>query len=379
MRVPAVRPRLSLLGVLGAFMGFLALLVAGCGSGTSGGAIGGGSASGGPNRPPYTVHMQWGTFHLAKRIADKIKAHQPINYVFSYQGTGIPLFSPQYAAGYNLGCKQGNKIYPLHCSSLAPTETNASQQIQQIQSAVAAGQVDCISIEPTTTQAFTPLDNQLIAQGIPVFTVGITTFGHELTNFTQDPKKEGTLAADTLLRWMKATGHRLTVFAVSGGDPTQYWAINRMKYFQLTIQHVIPTARFLTTWSSPLDVTYDPGTIKDKASAFIAANPNVQFILNADIGAEYIDSAITAAHRAGKIFTIGWNDTPGQLAAIKDGVQVAALDQRWPQQAEFGGPACATFLKTGKILPNTQTELALTRQNLSVGYGELARYLGKGS
>ena len=34
---------------------------------------------------------------------------------------------------------------------------------------------------------------------------------------------------------------------------------------------------------------------------------------------------------------------------------MAALDQRWPDQAAFGGPACAQFLKNGVILPNTQT------------------------
>ena len=40
---------------------------------------------------------------------------------------------------------------------------------------------------------------------------------------------------------------------------------------------------------------------------------------------------------------------------------MAALDQRWPDQAAFGGPACAQFLKNGVILPNTQTLKAVTK------------------
>jgi len=42
---------------------------------------------------PDTATLPWGTFTLNPRIAAKVKAHEPINYVFSYQGSGIPLFS----------------------------------------------------------------------------------------------------------------------------------------------------------------------------------------------------------------------------------------------------------------------------------------------
>ena len=54
---------------------------------------------------PFEVKRDWGTFKLADRIAAKVKAGEPINYVFSYQASGIPLFSPQYKAGFDMGCK----------------------------------------------------------------------------------------------------------------------------------------------------------------------------------------------------------------------------------------------------------------------------------
>ena len=59
---------------------------------------------------PFEVKRDWGTFKLADRIAAKVKSGEKINYVFSYQASGIPLFSPQYAAGFNTGCKLGNAI-----------------------------------------------------------------------------------------------------------------------------------------------------------------------------------------------------------------------------------------------------------------------------
>ncbi len=81
-----------------------------------------------------------------------------------------------------------------------------------------------------------------------------------------------------------------------------------------------------------------PGKTFDAYKAFLSAHPDVQFVANVDIGAEYADRAIEQMNRAGKVFTIGWNVSKGQLDAIEAGVQVALLDQRWPDQAAFGRP-----------------------------------------
>jgi hypothetical protein len=35
------------------------------------------------------------------------------------------LFSPQFATGFEIGCKLGNAIYPLDCASIAPVQTDA--------------------------------------------------------------------------------------------------------------------------------------------------------------------------------------------------------------------------------------------------------------
>ena len=48
---------------------------------------------------------------------------------------------------------------------------------------------------------------------------------------------------------------------------------------------------------------------------------------------------------------------------------MAALDQRWSDQAAFGGPACAQFLKNGVILPNTQTLLPVMADGVAAAAG----------
>jgi len=326
---------------------------------------------------PFTAKRDWGTFKLADRIAEKVKAGKPINYVFSYQASGIPLFSPQYAAGFDKGCAMGKEIYPLECASIAPVQTDANQQVSQIEAKLAAGDIDCISIEPTSSDSTTAITNKMMDAGIPVFTVGVTSNGHEFTNFTQVPLKEGGTAAGIVLDWMKKNGKDLKVFAVSGGDPTQFWAQGRMKGFHDAIMAAIPDAKFITTEANGLNVSYDPGQTYDAYRTFISANPDVQFIENVDIGAEHANKAIESLNKTRQIFTIGWNVSKGQLDGIEKGTQVAALDQRWSDQAAFGGPACAQFLKNGVVLPNIQTLLPIMSDGVADARKELDRILGQ--
>jgi len=326
---------------------------------------------------PFEVKRDWGTFKLADRIAAKVKAGEKINYLFSYQASGIPLFSPQYAAGFDTGCKLGNAIYPMECASVAPVQTDANQQVSQIEAKLAAGEIDCISIEPVTSDSTTAIVNKLMDQGIPVFTAGVTSRGHEFTNFTQVPQLEGETAAQIVLDWMKAEGKDLKVFAVSGGDPTQFWAQGRMKGFHETIAKAIPDAKFVTTEENGLNVSYDPGQTYDAYRTFLSANPDVQFIENVDIGAEHANRAIESLNKGGQVFTIGWNVSKGQLDGIEKGTQVAALDQRWSDQAAFGGPACGEFLKNGVILPNTQTLKPVMKADVAAARTELDRILGQ--
>ncbi len=327
---------------------------------------------------PLTVKRDWGTFKLADRIAAKLKAGQPINYVFSYQASGIPLFSPQYAAGFDTGCKLGQAILPgMTCASIAPVQTDANQQVSQIEAKLAAGEIDCIGIEPVSSDSTTAIVNKLMDQGIPVFTAGVTSRGHEFTNFTQLPPLEGQTAAQIVLDWMKAEKKDLKVFAVSGGDPTQFWAQGRMKGFHDTIMKAIPDAKFVTTEENGLNVSYDPGQTYDSYRTFLSANPDVQFIENVDIGAEHANRAIESLNKTGQVYTIGWNVSKGQLDGIEKGIQVAALDQRWSDQAAFGGPACAQFLKNGVILPNTQTLKPVMKADVAAARTELDRILGQ--
>ena len=316
---------------------------------------------------PQTGTLEDGsTFTLHPRVADKLAKGEPINYVFSYGSTAIPLFSPQYAAGYERTLPEAQKILPMNGQAIAPASAvqDVNEQIAQFDALFKADQIDCLSIQSTGTDAFTKIVNDIMATGIPVFTVGVESNGNEFTNFTQISNKEGRQAAGIVVDYMKANNQDFKVFAVSGGDPTQNWAQGRMQGFIEGIKEAIPDATFVNDATSALVTTYDPAGTYDAYKAFIQGNPEVQVIQNVDIGGEHAARAIADSGNTGKMFSLGWNVSIGQLDAIEAGTQIVALDQQWGDQAGFGALGCAEFLKNGKILDNTNVLKPITKENV---------------
>jgi ABC-type sugar transport system substrate-binding protein len=316
---------------------------------------------------PYTATLKDGsTFTLNPRVVDKLAKGEPINYVFSYGSTAIPLFSPQYKNGYDRTLPEAQKILPMNGQAIAPSSAvqDPNEQIAQFDALFKADQIDCLSIQSTGTDAFTKIVNDYMKTGIPVFTVGVESNGNEFSNFTQISNKEGHQAAGIVVDYMKAKGLDFKNFAVSGGDPTQNWAQGRMQGFIEGITEAIPDAKFINTAATALVTTYDPAGTYDAYKAFIQGNPEVQVIENVDIGGEHAARAIADSGNTGKIFSLGWNVSIGQLDAIEAGTQIVALDQQWGDQAGFGALACAELLKNGKVLPNSNTLKPITTDNV---------------
>ncbi len=346
------------------------------------------AASQAPGNWPASGTLKDGsTFTLKQSIADKLALDSnadpaddvPIQYVFSYGSASIPLFSPQYDRGYQRSIPEAQAIMPqLSGTPIAPASQlqDPNLQIAQISALWQAGLIDCLSIQTTGDNAFTKIVNEIEADGIPVFTVGVQSNGNELTNFTQISLKEGHQAAQIVADWIKASGTPVTTFAVSGGDPTQNWAQGRMKGFIDGIKELVPGATFVNDETSALSTSYDPAGTYDAYKAFLLGHPEVQFIENVDIGAEHADRAIKDLSLTGNVHTIGWNVSKGQLDAVEEGTQVAALDQRWGDQAAFGAVACADFLKNGIIRPNTQELLPVTKDNVAQARADFESIMG---
>lgn len=307
------------------------------------------------------------TFTLKPETAEKVANGEPINYVISYGSKSIPLFGQQYGIGYADTLPVANSILPMTGADVSPSTPGQDVQAQLagIEALLNTGQIDCLSIQPLDDVSMTDITNKAMSQGIPVFTVGVTSNANEFANFTQVSYEEGKQAAQIVADWMAANGKDLKVFAVSGGDPSASWAQGRMKGFIDGITELVPGSSFVNSASDAIVTSYDPAKTYDTYKAFLTGNPDVQFIENVDIGAEHLNRAITDGGREGEVFSIGWNLSEGQFQGIEAGTQVAALDQAWSQQAGYGALACAAFLKDGLVMPNTQELVPVTSENVA--------------
>ena len=145
---------------------------------------------------------------------------------------------------------------------------------------------------------------------------------------------EGHQAAQIVLDWMEATGNDLKVFAVSGGDPPQNWAPGPDEGLHRRHQGRHPRRdvhqrrdhrpRRRPTIRRP---TYDAYT------ALCTATPSSSSSRTWTSAPSTPIAPIVDAGREGQVFTIGWNVSEGQLDAVEQGIQVAALDQKWADQA----------------------------------------------
>ncbi len=291
---------------------------------------------------PFEVKRDWGTFKLADRIAEKVKAGEKINYVFSYQASGIPLFSPQYAAGFETGCKLGNAIYPMDCASIAPVQTDANQQVSQIEAKLAAGEIDCISIEPVTFRFDHRHRQQADGPGHP----GLHRRRH-LARPRVHQLHPGAAARRPDRRQDRA---RLDEGQQQGPQGLRRLRRRPDPVLGAGPHEGLPSRR---SWRRSPTPTSSPPRRTASTSATTPARPTTPTARSCrpiptssssrtSTSAPSMPTARSrASNKTGQVFTIGWNVSKGQLDGIEKGIQVAALDQRWSDQAAFGGPACA--------------------------------------
>jgi ribose transport system substrate-binding protein len=198
----------------------------------------------------------------------------------------------------------------------------------------------------------TSLINRILDDGIPVFTFGVPREDfREFRNFAQVPLLEGVKVAEGVLEWMDANGKDFKTFAVSSALPAEVWAQGRMISFVDTIKAAIPDAVFVTDSTNGLDTTLDPTTTYDRVSAFLIANPEVEVLMNTDIGSEHIDRVIVDLGLAETTYSVGWNPSKANLDFVEDGVQIAVYDQDIARMSGRGPRACAQFAATGEIWP----------------------------
>jgi ABC-type sugar transport system substrate-binding protein len=337
----------------------VALTAAACGSSSTPSSSGGASQTG----PPYSVTTSYGTFKLSSAIATKIQNKQPLNFVLSFQtlsSVGAPAFlaAGMKAAAAAIQAKYGVTV---NTKVIGPAQTDPVAQISQVQQAVAAGQVDCLAVEPVTPDAFTNVINDATTKGVPTFTVNTDSpnshrFAYYGPNDTDQSGANnlGIAAGKYVADW--ATQNNVTIhkIALITGDTTAPWAQGRMQGFMTTLQAKFPSVQFVGTPTNAFTTGYDDPAIVSKMQAFITGHPDVDFYFDSDWGAKDIGKLIGQLNLKNKVYTLGYNVDSTYLDQVTAGNVVATLDQRFDLQAGNWVTGCGDFLLAGKTVTGNQ-------------------------
>lgn len=318
-------------------------------------------------KKPFVAKFSWGTFHLAPRIAAKVRSHKKLQVVFSINGTATPVYGPQYEYAFPRAIAAANKKYKVNLSGkiIGPVQSDPTTQINQLESAIASGQVDCLALTPATS-GFNAVVNKAVAAGIPVFTAGSDADGsHRFSTFKTDWPAEGKVAARTAAAFFTQHNIPLKYAALASGGATTQFAQERMTGFYNELRKLIPNVQFLNTPADALNTSFDPAATYSATLAYLQGHPNVQLIYQTDIAGGVTDKAVNDAGLKGKAYVIGHNVDLQTLSGIADGTAIATLDQNYIAQASFPAQACAAYFSKGKILPNTNVDTVITAKNVA--------------
>lgn len=330
--------------------------------------------------PPTAVTTDWGTFTLNETIRERVLAAQPLRIALSMEGPAIPVFGPQYQYGFTAGVEVAEKEsgVTIEGKFLGPNPPDINEQINQVRSQAAAGQLDCLSLEGGGAPSWVPIINDLASRGIPVFTVGEDIEGsHRLGTFHTDWTLEGQMAAKAVVDYFAANGLELKSLAVASSVPNQPFAQIRMNAFINEIKALAPGAEFANSADNAINGTFDPAATYAAIKAFLTGHAGVQVLYHTDVNAGVIDKIILDTNQKGTMFAVGHNVSDETLDAIKTGVQIGTIDQNFPAQSQWAASVCATFLTTGHILPNTNEPVLVTAANVDEALETLKRTTGR--
>jgi len=319
-----------------------------------------------PQKPPYVKKFSWGTFKLAPRIAAKLQSGRPLNIVMSSAGLTTPVYGPQFSYSFPIGITKASKRYKLKLKGkmIGPVTASTIDQINQIRVQIKSKQVDCLGLT-VADAGFAPVIDEAVKAGIPVFTTGgDEPKSRQFGTFKTDWTFEGKLAARTVVAFFKAKGVPLTTAAMTSGGAAYVFSQTRMKAFYSELKRLVPNIKFVNDPSSALDTTFDPAATYSKVKAFLEGNPGIQVLYQTDVEGGVLDKVVNDLGLKGKTYVIGHNVDLTNLAGIKDGTQIATLDQNYLAQAQFPASACAAYLKTGRILPNTNVPIVINAKNV---------------
>lgn len=318
-------------------------------------------------------------FALAERIQKKKTEGKTLQIVVGVAGTGIPIQGPAIRIGVEQACKQiVESGLKASCRIVGPVNPNPAQQLAELETLQAAGQVDCLAIQPPLPSQFNNIVNRYAESGVPVFTFNIDTpDAKRIAYYALNEEKAGERNGALTAKLLQQKGVQVSGVAMGSGAPDQPWAQARMKGFVEGFKSVLPNSKFYNEYKSgiPTGKNFTTQEVLNAVTPFLSAHSDINVFFHTDQGIEGVGNVIRNLHLQGKVYSSGFNVSGPILASIDEGITLLTIDQGFDKQASGAVKGCAKVLTGGEVDKNPNQYLdpiVITKDSIdgSLGIGD---------
>ena len=301
-----------------------------------------------PDGPPHVAELAWGNFELAERIAAKLDAGDPLNFVVSLNATGAASsasFEHGWAAAAEVAEQHGVEI---NARVIGPNSADAEAQVAAIESLIASADIDCLAVEAANPRLLTDVIDLAVEAGIPVFAVGGDSPGSKRFAFYGlDDYAAGQTAGSLVGQWAADGGILVRRAGVLTGDAGDQGSFDLMRGFVAGLSEIHSGVEWV---NGPADVDslgFEPFAVYDATEAWVLDNIDVDIVFHTDEGLEAVARVIADQLLYGDMYAVGFHMSEPVTNYIRERVVVTAMARGLAEQARRAGAACGDFLLGG--------------------------------
>ena len=321
-----------------------------------------------PDGPPHVAELAWGNFVLAERIAAKLDAGEPLNFVVSLTatgGTGAASFEHGWHAAAGEVAEQHG--VGIDARVIGPHSADAEAQAATIESLIASADIDCLAVEAANPGLLTDVIDSAVDAGVPVFAVGgDSPDSKRFAFYGLDDYAAGETAGSMVGLWAVDGGILVRRAGVLTGDAGDQGSFDLMRGFVAGLSEIHSGVEWVNGPSDVESFGFDPFAVHDATEAWVLDNIDVDIVFHTDEGLEALSAVIANQLLYGDMYAVGFQISEPVTNYIRERVVVTAMVQGLAEQARRAGAACGDFLlggthDTGHVV---MEPVAVTRDNV---------------
>lgn len=322
-----------------------------------------------PAGPPHVAELAWGNFELAERIAGKLAAGDPLNFVVSLMATARPGPVESFEYGWSLAGAEvaEQRGVEVNTRVVGPNSADIEAQAATIEALVASGDIDCLAVDAADPRLLAPAIDAAVDAGVPVFAVGgDSPDSKRFAFYGIDALAAGEAAGRLVGEWAVEGGILVRRAGVLTGDAGDQRSFDLMRGFVAGLSEIHSGLEWV---NGPVDADsfgFDPFDVYDRTEAWVLENIDADIVFHTDSGLEALSGVMADQLLYGDMYAVGFHISEPVTDYIRERLVVATMVQGLTEQAYLAGLACGDFLLSGAYDTGhvVVAPVAVTRDNI---------------